>query len=151
MTIRIVAVGRVRDTHYKALIDQYAKRLRAPWDLDVVEVKEAKAAKASDVKKKEGTDLLSHVDKRWVIALEENGKGYSSEAFSKTLEGWMDDGKKPAFVIGGAHGLSDAVRERANVVMTLSEMTFPHEMARMILVEQVYRAMAIANGSPYHK
>lgn len=151
MTFQIVAVGKLKDRRHADVIAEYSKRLRSPWELKTIEVKEARGPRPEDVKTAEGTALLSLCDGRWVIALEESGKQYDSPTFSKTLQRWLDDGKKPTFVIGGAHGLSDEVRERADTTLSLSPLTFPHEMARAILVEQLYRAMAIANGSPYHK
>lgn len=151
MTIQIIAVGRIRDKRHLALIDEYAKRLRSPWDLEFIEIKEGKSQNADEVKSKEGKDLIAKCDGRWVVALEEAGSQYDSVTFSKKVQAWMDDAKKVSFLIGGAHGLSEEVRERADSVLSLSEFTFPHEMARMILVEQIYRAMTIANGTPYHK
>ena len=151
MTIRIVAVGRLKEKRIAELAAHYSKRLRAPWDLEAIEVKEGRGPRPQDVQQREGETLLNHLDGRWVVALEEVGDLQDSVSWSETITTWHDQGKKLAFVIGGAHGLSDAVRERADAVWSLSPLTCPHEVARLLLTEQIYRAMTIANGVPYHK
>ncbi|HLC46680.1 MAG TPA: 23S rRNA (pseudouridine(1915)-N(3))-methyltransferase RlmH [Candidatus Nanoarchaeia archaeon] len=145
MRIRIAAVGKVKNSAAKELIDDYAGRLKHYCSLDIVEVKDSNPAE-------EGRRLLEKCETKngsiFIIALSEEGKNYSSGELAAAL-GRLN--KDAAFLIGGPYGLSEEVKKKANLVLSLSRMTFTHEMARALLSEQVYRAFTILKGEKYHK
>ncbi len=147
--LRLIAVGRLRDGPEKTLFDRYASRLRPP--LAVREIAEA-AGSPAEIRKREGAALLAAVSAtEAVVALDLGGITPSSEAFAAMLRGWAESGRKPAFLIGGAEGLSEAVIARADSVMSLGALTWPHMLVRVMLAEQIFRAQCIAGGHPYHR
>ncbi len=147
--MRLIAVGRLRDGPEKTLFDRYAARLRPP--LSVREIPDVTGSPA-DIRKREGAALLAALaDTESVIALDLGGIAPTSEAFAAMLQAWTDSGRKPAFVIGGAEGLSEAVIARADTVMSLGALTWPHMLVRVMLAEQIFRAQCIAAGHPYHR
>ena len=151
MNITILCVGKLKEKYWKDAVAEYAKRLSAYCKFDVVEVKEDK----QDDIEKEGEALLSHIkDKDYVITLEILGKERSSEDLSAHLKGLIDRGAGNGhilFVIGGSNGLSKAVMDRSNEALSFSPMTFPHQLMRVILAEQIYRSFKIMRGEKYHK
>lgn len=159
MNISIVSVGKLKEKYLKMGIDEYTKRLSSYAKIDVIEVPDEKAPEnLSDadmliVKEKEGERILNKItDDTYVIALAINGKEHSSESLAKKIDQLATYGNsKVAFVIGGSLGLSDAVMKRADDTLSFSKMTFPHQLMKLILVEQVYRAFRINRNEPYHK
>ena len=159
MNITIVAVGKLKEKYLKQGIEEYLKRLHTYARVEIVEVADEKApeelseAEETQVKQAEGQRLLSKISAdAYVVALAIEGKPFTSESFARTLDDLATYGKsKVAFVIGGSLGLSDEVLERAGVKLSFSKMTFPHQLMRLILVEQIYRAFRINRGEPYHK
>lgn len=159
MNISIVTVGKLKEKYLKQGIDEYLKRLSAYAKLEVIEVADEKApeelsdSEMVQVKQKEGERILAKVAQdTYVIALAIGGKMQSSEELADTLDKLATYGKsKIAFIIGGSLGLSDEVLRRSNEQLSFSRMTFPHQLMRLILVEQVYRAYRINRGEPYHK
>ncbi|RLQ93995.1 23S rRNA (pseudouridine(1915)-N(3))-methyltransferase RlmH [Falsibacillus albus] len=159
MNISIVTVGKLKEKYLKQGIAEYVKRLSAYAKMDVIEVPDEKApeelsaVEMEQVKQKEGERILAKINlDAHVIALAIEGKMRSSEELADTLDKLATYGKsKVAFVIGGSLGLSDDVMKRANETLSFSKMTFPHQLMRLILVEQVYRAFRINRGEPYHK
>jgi 23S rRNA (pseudouridine1915-N3)-methyltransferase len=159
VNISIVTIGKLKEKYLKQGIDEYLKRLSAYAKIEVVELPDEKApenlseTEMEQVKEKEGERLLSKIsDDTHVIALAIEGKMKSSEQLAKDLDQLATYGKsKIAFVIGGSLGLSHTVMKRANDTLSFSKMTFPHQLMRLILVEQVYRAFRINRGEPYHK
>lgn len=155
MKLKIVAVDKMRDADYRALAEEYLSRLEHYASVEVVEVKSAsrRAGDASEVKRIEGADLLAAVDgDNVVVALDERGKAMTSKELASWLNDQMVSGVKTvSFVIGGSWGLDRSVRKASHRTISLSAMTMPHEMARMFLAEQLYRAMTILRGEPYHK
>ncbi|MGG0837863.1 23S rRNA (pseudouridine(1915)-N(3))-methyltransferase RlmH [Bacillus paralicheniformis] len=159
MNISIVAIGKLKEKYLKLGIDEYIKRLSAYAKVDIIELPDEKAPEnLSDqdmkiVKDKEGERILSKISPdAHVIALAIEGKMKSSEELADNMDRLATYGKsKVTFVIGGSLGLSDAVLKRANEKLSFSRMTFPHQMMRLILLEQVYRAFRINRGEPYHK
>ncbi|MDJ0895383.1 MAG: 23S rRNA (pseudouridine(1915)-N(3))-methyltransferase RlmH [Alphaproteobacteria bacterium] len=151
MHILILAVGRCRDRSLQGLFDDYVGRL--PWPLALKEVEERRALPAEQRMQKEADLLLQAIpDDAVVVALDQRGRSLTSEAFAARLGRWRDDGVAHiAFLIGGADGLAEAVRQRATVVLSLGAMTWPHLMVRVLLAEQLYRAHAILSGHPYHR
>ncbi|WP_273836367.1 23S rRNA (pseudouridine(1915)-N(3))-methyltransferase RlmH [Guptibacillus sedimenti] len=159
MNISIVTVGKLKEKYLKQGIEEYTKRLGPFAKIDVIEVPDEKApenlseTEMIQVKKAEGDRILSKISPdAHVIALAINGKMKTSEQLARDLDQLATYGKsKIAFVIGGSLGLSNEVLKRANDTLSFSKMTFPHQLMRLILVEQVYRAFKINRGEPYHK
>jgi 23S rRNA (pseudouridine1915-N3)-methyltransferase len=159
VNISIVTVGKLKEKFLKLGIDEYLKRLNAYAKVEVVEVADEKAPEELSelemiqVKQKEGERILAKISQdTYVIALAINGKMQSSEELADTLDKLATYGKsKIAFIIGGSLGLSDEVLKRSNEQLSFSKMTFPHQLMKLILVEQIYRAYRINRGEPYHK
>ena len=159
MRITVLAVGKIKEKFYREAVAEYAKRLSRYCKLEVIETADEKTpdgageAALQRIKEKEGERILSHVKEgMYVIALAINGKTRSSEGLSGHLSSLGLSGKSHiAFVIGGSLGLSDAVLKRADEALSFSSMTFPHQLMRVLLLEQVYRSFKIQAGEPYHK
>lgn len=159
MNVKILCVGKIKEKFYRDAIDEYVKRLSKYCSVTVTEVPDEKTSEnASDteidiVKDKEGERLLKHISERdYVIALAILGKQMDSVAFSKFIEDLGIQGRSSlVFVIGGSLGLSDNVLKRSDFQISFSKMTFPHQLMRVILSEQIYRAMRIMKNEPYHK
>ena len=159
MRINIVCVGKIKEKYLKLGIDEFKKRLSKYWKLEIIELEDEKAPdNLSDkemliIKEKEGKKILSKIkDNSYVIALAIDGKNLSSEELAETINKLGVRGiSNITFVIGGSLGLSDEVLSRADYKLSFSKMTFPHQLMRLILLEQVYRAYRINNGEPYHK
>ena len=159
MKIKITCVGKIKERFYSDAIKEYSKRLGAYVNLEIVEVADEKTPdKASEainrqIKEKEGSRLLAKIkEQEYVILLDLRGRMYSSEEMSHQLSQAMLFGKSDfTFVIGGSLGVSEEVKQRANEVWCFSKMTFPHQLMRVILLEQIYRAFKILNHEPYHK
>lgn len=159
MNITVICIGKLKEKYWTAAIDEYSKRLKGYCNLDIIELKEArlpdKAGPAEElaVKEAEGEEILKKIkDNQYVITLEVKGKMLSSEKLAEKMETLAIDGQSNVvFVIGGSLGLSAAVSKRANFKLSFSEMTFPHQMMRVILLEQVYRAFKINRNEAYHK
>ncbi|MEH7883406.1 23S rRNA (pseudouridine(1915)-N(3))-methyltransferase RlmH [Bacillus sp. JJ1609] len=159
MNISIVTVGKLKEKYLKQGIEEYLKRLGSYAKVDVIEVSDEKApeelseTEMVQVKQKEGERILAKINPdAYVIALAINGKLKSSEELAESLDKLATYGKsKVAFVIGGSLGLSDEVLKRSDEQLSFSKMTFPHQLMRLILVEQIYRAFRINRGEPYHK
>ncbi|MCP3032150.1 23S rRNA (pseudouridine(1915)-N(3))-methyltransferase RlmH [Halobacillus sp. A1] len=159
MKITIVTVGKLKEKYLKQGIEEYIKRLTPYAKVEVVEVPDEKApenlseAQMLEVKQKEGERILSKIQPdTHVFTLEIEGKQLTSEKLAKQLDDLATYGKsKVAFVIGGSLGLSDEVLKRSDYGLSFSKMTFPHQLMRLMLVEQVYRAFKINRGEPYHK
>jgi 23S rRNA (pseudouridine1915-N3)-methyltransferase len=135
----------------RALFEHYARRITLPFELK--EIEEKKRFKPAALKKREGELLLAQAPEGAVIvALDEGGKALSSAAFADKLRGWQMDGvKHVVFMIGGSEGLDEAVKKRADLVIGLGPMTWPHLLVRGMLAEQVYRAQCILSNHPYHR
>jgi 23S rRNA (pseudouridine1915-N3)-methyltransferase len=159
VNILIIVVGKLKEKYLKIGIDEYLKRLSSYAKLDVIEIPDEKApeelsaAEMEQVKQKEGEKILAKISKdTYVIALAIDGKMKSSEELADSLDKLATYGKsKIAFVIGGSLGLSNEVLKRADEKLSFSRMTFPHQLMRLILLEQVYRAYRINRNEPYHK
>ena len=159
MRINIVCVGKIKEKYLKLGIDEFKKRLSIYCKLEIIELEDEKAPEnLSDkemliIKEKEGKKILSKIkDNSYVIALAIDGKNLSSEELAQTINKLGVRGvSNITFVIGGSLGLSDEVLSRADYKLSFSKMTFPHQLMRLILLEQVYRAYRINNGEPYHK
>ncbi len=159
MKIKIVTVGKLKEKYLKDGIAEYSKRLSRFANLEMIELADEKTPdRASDSENQkilelEGTRILSKIgDRDFVIVLAIEGKTLSSEDFSKQLEQAPINGFSTlTFVIGGSLGLSPQVKKRANLSISFGRLTLPHQLMRLVLVEQIYRAFTIQQGSPYHK
>jgi len=155
MRIDFLFPGKTKQDYLAAGIDDFCGRLKRHAKINVRVLKDVKPAAKPDllVKREEGALLLSHLEpKTFLIALDPEGSRYSSEKLAKSLGKWRDSGVNHITVIvGGALGLADEVLARADLVLSLSAMTFTHEMARLLILEQLYRAFHILAGTGYHK
>jgi len=154
LRIAVIAVGKARPGALRALAEDYAKRLSqaAAWRLALVEIEAPAKLPVADRLRREGELLAARVPAGAVlVALDGRGKALSSEDFAARLGAWRDQGRDLAFVIGGADGLARALVERADLALSLGAMTWPHMLARAMLLEQLYRAATILAGHPYHR
>lgn len=157
--VTVLCVGKLKEAYWRDAVAEYAKRLSAFCRFAVVEVDEERLSDApgpAQIERtltEEGKRLLSHIPRdALTVALCIEGKTVSSEALSARLSSWALEGKSHiVFVIGGSFGLSDAVKNAAALRLSMSPMTFPHQLARVMLLEQIYRAFQIAGGGKYHK
>ncbi len=152
MRFRVVVVGKPPAGPLREAIESYELRAARYWPLDVIEVRAepAKSRTPDEVRRLEGDRLLERAT-GFVVALDERGRGMSSEAFAAWAAGRRERAEDTTFVIGGAFGLAKTVRDRSKLVLTVSPWTLQHEMARLLLAEQLYRAGTIHRGEPYHK
>ncbi|ADE72227.1 MULTISPECIES: 23S rRNA (pseudouridine(1915)-N(3))-methyltransferase RlmH [Priestia] len=159
MNISIITIGKLKEKYLKQGIQEYLKRLSSYAKVEIIELADEKApenlseSEMEQVKQKEGVRILAKIsDDTHVIALAINGKQKSSEELAKEIDSLATYGKsKIAFVIGGSLGLSSEVMKRSNAALSFSKMTFPHQLMRLVLVEQIYRAFRIIRNEPYHK
>ena len=158
MNITILAVGKLKDKFFEEGCQEYARRLARYCTLSVHEAADEKApetlspAQELQVKEREGKRLLSLLDPRdHVIALTVTGKAYTSEAMAARIGRLRDEGKNVSFLIGGSLGLSKEAVDRADEELSLSQLTLPHRLARLVLLEQLYRSFKILHHETYHK
>jgi len=159
MNITILAVGKIKEDYLKKGIAEYEKRLKAYAKVNITEVQDEKmpetlsAAELNKLKEREGLSLLEKIKKEdFVIALDQRGKEFTSEEFAGYLKDLMISGKSSiTFIIGGSAGLSDQVLKRADLILSFGRFTYPHQLMRLILIEQIYRAFKIIRGETYHK
>lgn len=159
MKITVISVGKIKEKYLKDAINEYSKRLSSYCNLNHIEVSDEKAPETLSAKEalkiieKEGQKILAKIkDSQYVFALDLGGKQRTSEEFSKELEKLPIYGDSDVvFIIGGSLGLSKEVIKRSNTQICFSKMTFPHQLMKVILLEQVYRGYRIMKGEPYHK
>ncbi len=153
MRLTVAAVGKPRNAAIAAAIHDYETRAARYWPLDVHEVREERASSRTSkiIRDREGERLAERVGSARIVACDPAGKSFTSEKFADWLQGERDKDRDTAFVIGGAFGLSDEILEHAAMKLSLAPWTLPHELARLVLAEQLYRAGSIIRGEPYHK
>jgi len=159
MKITVISVGKIKEKYFTGAIQEYAKRLTRYCKINMIEVPDEKCPETLSekeeemVKEKEGQRILSKIkDQQTVIALAIEGKQMTSEQLAKQIQTWGVQGNSDlVFVIGGSLGLSKEVMQRSNFQLSFSKMTFPHQLMKVVLLEQVYRAFRINSGEPYHK
>lgn len=160
MNIKIIGVGKIKEKFYKDAIDEYMKRMTSYNNIEIIEVPDEMAPEnmsdkeIEQVKAKEGEKILGKInDTDYVVTLEILGKQMTSEGFADFIKNEMAEGfgRDLVFVIGGSNGLSPEVSQRSNYKLSFSKMTFPHQLMRVVLMEQIYRAYRIINRHPYHK
>ena len=142
--IHLLAEGKIKEAFYRDAVAEYAKRLSRFADLTVRELPERNTLEA------EGEDIL-RAARGYVVALAVEGKKFSSEKFAEKIKGLCDAGKEITLIIGSSCGLCEAVKRRADCLVSFSDMTFPHQLMRVILLEQLYRAFSINANAKYHK
>lgn len=156
MNINIISVGKVREKYIKQGIDEFLKRIAPYSSIKVTEIpaEEMKSdIPAEKILEKEAEKILNNVkENTYIIVLDKEGKNFSSEKFAQKLKEISLQGvNQVAFIVGSSEGLSDKIKLKAHFLLSFSEMTFPHQLMRLILVEQVYRAFKILKNEPYHK
>lgn len=158
MKIRVYCIGKIKEQYLKDGINEYLKRISAYSNVEIVEVADSKVRdnpNASDVEKaknEEGERVLKLVKNDYLIGLDLNKEEPTSEEFASFLQSKLvEGGSNVSFVIGGSYGLSDVLKNRCNASISLSKLTFLHQMTRLILLEQIYRAFKILNNETYHK
>jgi 23S rRNA (pseudouridine1915-N3)-methyltransferase len=155
MRINLICIGKTDDKEISDLIKYYRNRFPKHWNFEITEIPDVRNTKKISpelLKKEEGKLFLNLTENSdYIILLDEKGKQFTSREFSSKIENWMNSSvKKISFFIGGAYGFSDEVYQRANEKISLSKMTFTHQMIRLFFVEQLYRSDQIQQGKPYH-
>lgn len=158
MNIKIICVGKIKEAFFRDAVDEYSKRLSKYHKLQIIELKDEKTpdnaslTEEQQIKQIEGERILDKLKDEYVIALAIDGKQPDSVELSQKFDRLALNGKSSvAFIIGGSLGLSEAVLKRADEHLSFSKMTFPHQLMRVILLEQIYRAARISANEPYHK
>lgn len=155
MRINLICIGKTDDKEIVSLIRYYLPRIPKHWNFELIEIPDVKNAKnlsPDQLKKEEAKLFQNHIDPSdLVILLDEKGKQFTSREFSEKIDFWMGNSvKKVNILIGGAYGFSEDMYQRSNEKISLSKMTFTHQMIRLFFVEQIYRAATILQGKPYH-
>jgi len=155
MKIVLLTIGKTSEKYLIEGVAQYQKRLKHYTQfemLEILSIKNAKNFSNAELMKKEGELILKHLKSSdHLVLLDNKGKGFTSHKFAEKLQSWMLSGKKRlVFVVGGAYGFSENIYARGNEKLSLSEMTFSHQMVRLFFVEQIYRGYTILNNEPYH-
>lgn len=158
LTISIICVGKIKEKYLKDALNEYSKRLSRYCKLQFVELPDEKIpdklnpSLENEIKQKECSNIINHIKKdSYVIALDLKGKEFSSEEFSKKLDNLSMENSHLTFVIGGSLGLTDQLLNSSNLKICFSKMTFPHQLIRVFLLEQIFRAFKISNGETYHR
>lgn len=148
--IKIICVGKIKEKYFTLAINEYLKRLSRYTKIKIVEIPDE--ANVEKVLKIEGDKILSKINSdEYVIALDIVGERLSSLEFAKKIDKVFNTNSKLTFIIGGSYGLSQDIKKRSNYLLSFSKMTFPHQLFRVILLEQIYRAYKINNNESYHK
>lgn len=158
LNINIICVGKIKEKYLKAAMDEYSKRLSRYCKLKITELSDEKipdklnASLENDIKEKECAKILNHIKKdSYIIALDLGGTQFSSEDFSKKLDNLSMENSNITFIIGGSLGLTISLLNSCDLKICFSKMTFPHQLIRVFLLEQIFRAFKISNGETYHR
>ena len=155
MKIKILSIGTKMPSWVNDGVSEYTKRLPKDMSFEIIELPLAARSKNADIKRlilKETESLLSHIQPQdHVIALEVKGQNWSTEKLASNLESWQMNGQNVILLVGGPDGLGEACRERANQMWSLSALTLPHPIVRVVLAEQIYRAWTVTQNHPYHR
>lgn len=150
--IKLITVGTIKENYLKEAIKEYSKRLKKYTTLDIIEVKDEGLVEPQKAILLESEKIKKNLsDKDYIITLEIDGKQLTSPDFAKKLDQIQIETSNIVFIIGGSYGLSDEIKQRARLHLSFSNMTFPHQLFRVILLEQIYRAYKIINNESYHK
>jgi 23S rRNA (pseudouridine1915-N3)-methyltransferase len=152
LKIKIISIGNKMPAWINEAFDSYMSKLDRDFTIQLIEIKPEKKFDSIDQKKlSEAEKILSHLDKEFLIVLDEKGVQFTSQELAQKLNHWSEHFKHIAFVIGGADGIHDDVLQKANLTWSLSKSTFPHALVRVLVAEQLYRAHSILENHPYHR
>ncbi len=158
LNINIICIGKIKEQYLKSAIEEYSKRLSRYCKLNILELPDEKIPDklndnlSNEIKTKECNNIINHLKKdSYIIALDLTGKELSSEEFSKTIENISMENSSISFIIGGSLGLTKALLNKCNKKICFSKMTFPHQLIRIFLLEQIFRAFKISNNETYHR
>lgn len=150
--IKIICVGKIKEKFFKEALEEYQKRLSKYTKINIIEVEDINLNNEELIKQKESELILKHIDKKdYVITLEIEGKQISSIELSNKIQELEQINPNITFIIGGSYGLDDEIKKISNYKLSFSKLTFPHQLFRVILLEQIYRAYKIKNNESYHK
>ena len=150
--ITIICVGKIKEKYLVDAIKEYSKRISKYSKLNIIEVNDFDKGTVFEIMNKEGNDILRHIkDRDYVITMEIEGNRLSSLEFAKKIDNVFNNYSNIVFVIGGSYGLSNLVKNRSNFRLSFSDLTFPHQLFRVMLLEQIYRVFKINNNETYHK
>lgn len=150
--IKIICVGKIKESYFRDAIEEYKKRLSKYTDLEIVEVPDDGLSDIKTSLKKEGEKILKQINQKdYVITMEIDGKELTSIDLSQKIDSIYNTNSNITFIIGGSYGLSNEVKKISNYKLSFSKLTFPHQLFRVILLEQIYRAFKINNNESYHK
>ncbi len=148
--IKIICVGKIKEDFFKEAVNEYQKRISKYAKIEIIEIPDEPIKEKA--KAVEGLKILNKINSNdYVITLEIEGKQLDSVEFSKAINNWKINHSNIIFVIGGSYGLGDEIKQRSNYKLSFSKMTFPHQLFRIILLEQIYRSHKIISGETYHK
>ena len=150
--IKIICVGKIKEKFFKEALEEYQKRLSKYTKINIIEVEDINLNNETLIKQKEAELILKHIEnKDYIITLEIEGKQLTSLELSKKIEELEITNSNITFIIGGSYGLDEKIKNRSNYKLSFSKLTFPHQLFRVILLEQIYRAYKIKNNESYHK
>ena len=150
--IKIICVGKIKEKFFKDAIEEYSKRLSKYTKINIIEIQDINLNNEELIKQKEKELILKHIEQKdYIITLEIEGKELSSIELSKKIEELEQQNPNITFIIGGSYGLDDEIKKISNYKLSFSKLTFPHQLFRVILLEQIYRAYKIKNNESYHK
>ena len=150
--IKILCVGKIKERFFRDAIEEYLKRLQKYTKIEIIECKDYSDLPINDILEKEKIELEKYINiKDYIVTLEIEGEQLSSLDFSKKMESIIMNNSNVTFIIGGSYGIHNSIKERSNYKLSFSKMTFPHQLFRIILLEQIYRSFKISNNESYHK
>jgi len=150
--IKIITVGSIKESYLREAIEEYKKRLSKYTSLEIIECKDEGLVEKEKTLKLEEEKILKYInEKDYIITLEIEGKEFTSEEFAEKIDKIQIENSNITFIIGGSYGLSDNIKSKSNLKLSFSKMTFPHQLFRVILLEQIYRAFKINHHESYHK
>lgn len=150
--ITVICVGKIKEKYLVDALKEYSKRISKYSKLNIIEVNDIDKGTVFEIMDKEGNDILKHIkDRDYVITMEIEGNKLSSLVLAEKIDNVFNNYSNIVFVIGGSYGLSDSVKNRSNFRLSFSDLTFPHQLFRVMLLEQIYRVFKINNNETYHK
>jgi len=150
--IKIITVGTIKEKYLKEAIEEYKKRIRKYTNLEIIEVKDEGLVETSKAKKLEAEKIKNHINERdYIITLEIEGREYNSVELAEKLRNIQNENSNITFIIGGSYGIDDSIKIKARMHLSFSKLTFPHQLFRVLLLEQIYRSFKINNNEKYHK
>lgn len=150
--IKLITVGQIKEKYLKEAIEEYKKRISKYTNIEIIEVKDEGLVEEEKTKNKEAEKINKHIsDRDYLITLEIEGQQMTSPDFAKKIDNILIENSNIVFIIGGSYGLSDEIKNKARLHLSFSKMTFPHQLFRVLLLEQIYRAYKINNNESYHK